>query len=602
MQAEKKQKLLSVARTHIDSVRAKISKDIETRTGKFKEIKKGLNNLLPGDALAQMRLAAHNDEEIENLTELEPSPYFARCEFKVGQETKNYYFGKFSFTPENIYSWITPAAALRFESPGLAGYIRPDGQQRSGVLLEKDQYHIAGGRLLFFSTQSVDAPRELIYQENFTRQKSGFILPEVVEQMEKAQDQVVRAPYRGPFLISGPAGSGKTTLALHRVAYLMQSPETAPFFTADNILILVQDAGTKQYFSRLLPDLGIRGVEILTFSEWAQNILEINNSKTPDYEESGDFSYQSAKLAALKNLPVDLKYAKNHFTVLARAYNEHFTAEHKKIFAIQKKDLIFDRFDLTLLLALYQKNYEKFFIKKEMFVESTAGTYRRRNIKRDAQYNMVVIDEFQNYLPEQLAILRSCLNPRLQSAVYVGDLKQQTRLGTVREFGEIKGKIEPERRVVLQKIYRNTKNILKYIAGLGYDVTIPEGLKSGSEVREEILDIDGQIERVKEILDNMKGGTLGILGKDKDVLRDFEQVFVGHENVRVMTMAQAQGVEFETVCLVGVNDNLFQIDDDNADEIKKIYRDLLYVALTRAMNDLYVFGGVGLKNVCRKIF
>ena len=46
------------------------------------------------------------------------------------------------------------------------------------------------------------------------------------EQMEKAQDQVIRAHHAGPLVISGPAGSGKTTLALHRVAFLTQSPET----------------------------------------------------------------------------------------------------------------------------------------------------------------------------------------------------------------------------------------------------------------------------------------------------------------------------------------------------------------------------------------
>lgn len=66
--------------------------------------------------------------------------------------------------------------------------------------------------------------------------------------MEKAQDQVIRASHKGSLVIGGPAGSGKTTLALHRVAYLTQAPETSEFYPTKSIIVFVQDTGTKITF------------------------------------------------------------------------------------------------------------------------------------------------------------------------------------------------------------------------------------------------------------------------------------------------------------------------------------------------------------------
>ncbi|HNW09616.1 MAG TPA: hypothetical protein PKM52_03475, partial [bacterium] len=112
----------------------------------------------------------------------------------------------------------------------------------------------------------------MIYQEYFSTRKTSFILPEIVAQMEKAQDQVVRAEYGGKLAITGPAGSGKTTLALHRAAYLLQSPETVDKLDANQIIVFVQDDSTRDYFSHLLPELGINDVEITTMASWARKI------------------------------------------------------------------------------------------------------------------------------------------------------------------------------------------------------------------------------------------------------------------------------------------------------------------------------------------
>ncbi len=579
---------------HLSSVLTKIVEVIEIKEKKDAVMLKGINKLDGGDQIAQITLMAYNRKYVRELQDLYPSPYFARTDFENNGEKKTLYFAKFSFPEEGIYSWVTPVATLRFENPGAASYIRPDGAVQLGTIIEKDQYLIADGQLLFFATESLDKPRELIFQENFTRKKTGFVLPEVVEQMEKAQDQIVRAAYQGPLVISGPAGSGKTTLALHRVAYLAQSPESADLFTPDKVLVLVQDNGTKNYFSQLLPELGIRGIEIQTFADWALAILGLKNylyvlGYGEDQREK--INYEYAKLQALRNNP-EINYSKNIYTELAKVYELYFDSKNKKMWQKQKTEKVLDRFDLTILLQVYQKTKGQFVIEKEYFEELQNGAYRKRKGVFPAEYNLLIVDEFQNYLPEQLELFRSCLNEKTESVVYVGDLAQQTQLGTIRELGQIDQRVEAERLVVLQKVYRNTKQILQFIQSLGFKVAVPESLKEGKEVVvEKLVSRTEEIDYIRQIIKENSENIIGILAKEKSYLEPFKTEFK-EKNIFCLSFQEAQGVEFDKVFIVGpteisVDTNLpMQIQP----EIKKIQADLLYVALTRAMSELYVLG------------
>ncbi|MEK6885100.1 MAG: hypothetical protein AABY22_36045, partial [Nanoarchaeota archaeon] len=203
-------------------------------------------------------LLIHQLEHEKQLDYAENSPYFVRCDVKFDDNSKieTLYFGRFAFREDSVFSWVAPASLIRFESPGEISYILPNGKKRMGTLLRKDQYMIIDREIFFLSSEATNYERELIYQKHFTEQKIGFVLPEIVEQMEKAQDTIIRSHYFGSFLISGAAGSGKTTLALHRIAYLVQSPETEKIFNPSKITVFVQDASTKKYFSGLLPELG----------------------------------------------------------------------------------------------------------------------------------------------------------------------------------------------------------------------------------------------------------------------------------------------------------------------------------------------------------
>lgn len=534
------------------------------------------------------------------------TPYFVRCDIKFEDENsiETLYFGRFPFMEDKIYSWVAPAAAIRFESPGDFTYLLHNGNGRKGKLLRKDQLMIIDRRIVFMSTESMNMPRELVYQEHFSEQKQGFILPEIVEQMEKAQDKIIRSHYFGSFLISGAAGSGKTTLALHRVAYLIQSPETSQLFNPFDVLVLVQDSSTKNYFSNLLPTLGINNVKITTFDEWAMRILEIKNMRFVIRYGNNEYQkdqYEFSKTQALKDIK-HLGKEKNIKRLLEKVYNATFGSGQMGLLKKQLSDNFLDRFDLTVLLKHKLQQDNLLIEKVEKYVhQKTTRHYVKKIISRPVKYSLIIMDEVENYLKDQIQIIKTCINAKTNALIYVGDIKQQTLLWTVKNWDEVNEKFESGRKIELHKIYRNTKQILEYIKGVGYQVDIPAQIKNGDAVEEKIFTSkEEELIYVEKLLEGNANDTIGILAKTDQYLDDYRKKFGDRKNIFIITINEAQGVEFDKVILLGLNKELFRNNNRNkviALERQKVNRDLLYVALTRAMSKLYVFGNYGLKNL-----
>lgn len=567
---------------------------------------------LKGEDVFERRMAALEQGraktiQTENLQMLVESPYFARVDIEFEDENKRpYYIGKFASSEDDIYSWITPIASLRFENPGLVEYETRKFGRRNGELSRKDQYMINHQKLLFMTSEGIDYPRELIYQEHFSTHKEGFVLPEIVAQMEKAQDMVIRAEHNGPLMISGPAGSGKTTLALHRIAYLRQAPETAPLYPAESILVFVQDTGTKDYFSHLLPELGIHDVKITTFADWALHQLQLGDYsyiERPGETEIERYKYEFAKLKTGSPDKARKYDPKMTAHLLSEHYRPLLSARGYSLLQDRLKNKELDRHDLTTLLEIQFNELGSFVERRAEEHFLPQGKVRTTYKNVPMRYAMIMLDEFQNYLPIQLKLLRSTLNPNLDSILYIGDIAQQTQLGTIRTWDEFDGGFSSERHIYLEKVYRNTATTLKYIQALGYKVDLPEGLRVGEPV------IEADCESIKteilyiEKLRKEKDGLMGILALDDDYLEPIRKKFKGQEKLRISSFKDSQGVEFETVVIVGIHAKTFVIDENLDDrlrwQIQNIYKDLLYVALTRSMDRLYVLGKGDLKEYLR---
>jgi DNA helicase IV len=461
------------------------------------------------------------------------------------------------------------------------------GKEIAGVLHRNDQYLIGGGEIIFMAVATESIPRTLVYQKYFSDRKSTFALPEIVERMERAQDDVIRADHRGSFLISGPAGSGKTTLALHRVAYLLQSPEFQKIFHPQDILILVQDDATKAYFDALLPSLGILNVSISTFSLWARERLELSVydfvSRYGTNELERD-RYEHAKAQALLHETSASFSGKQPFVFLTRVYQSFFDSDLQKCFSRQRKEKLLDRFDLTILLAARMRAQGGLFKREKIYAEYT-GEARFHWEMVPVRYSLILLDEIQNYLPEQVRIIRSCISPHTEAMTYIGDLSQQTSLATLRDWDSIGERFGEGRAITLEKVYRSTRQILRYVQGEGYTVELTPELREGKAVT--VLPKPFREDECSRILASLPQDTLvGILGITPEDIEPYYSF--ASSKVRVLTVNHAQGVEFDAVIFLYPSLDLNSYPEALLLEKQKVLKDQIYVALTRAMHELYV--------------
>ncbi len=548
-------------------------------------------NSSPQSTVVAQRLLAIRQQRLGHMHDAKLSPYFARCDVAIDgePERRSLYFGKFSLPELGIYSWATPAARIRFNDPGIFSYVSETDKQVTGTMTRIDQYLIAQQQIRFMTTATSETPRTLVYQEKFTAHKSAFMLPEIVERMEKAQDDIIRADAFGSFLISGPAGSGKTTLALHRIAYLLQAPEHAEQFDPRKILVLVQDKNSKQYFENLLPSLGINDVGISTFDIWAMDLLGIKKGEyVPQYgptERDRDL-FAAGKYRALKHIAVT-EHHKDHFALLEQVYDAHLTDELRKLFARQKKEKYLDRIDLTVLLQLQLQSSSVFKVRGRIYTPKKDGNMTSKAGDVDLKYSLILVDEVQNYLAEQISVLKSCIAPETKAMTYVGDLAQQTALFTLRDWSQVGENFADGRAVHLYKVYRSTRQILAYIKSLGFAVDIPDGIREGNDVREYHVSRQETLRTLQNIVEEKKDVLIGIIGLRPEDVHAYRGLT--SKQCKVMTAVEAQGLEFDVVVFVHNADAAHSTYDVALrEEKRRVVRDQLYVALTRAMNELYV--------------
>jgi len=198
------------------------------------------------------------------------SPYFARFDFQErGYGPEKIYIGLHSVCDEDsyetyVYDWRAPISSIfyRYEL-GPAQYQAPMGLI-SGQVSLKRQYEIKKGQLLSYFDSSISIQDEIL-REVLSRNASPQ-MRNIVETIQRQQDEIIRDSEHDLLLVQGVAGSGKTSVALHRIAYLMyQGLHQA--LTAENVLVLSPNALFGRYIAQVLPELGEEAIQSLTFEE-----------------------------------------------------------------------------------------------------------------------------------------------------------------------------------------------------------------------------------------------------------------------------------------------------------------------------------------------
>lgn len=217
------------------------------------------------------------EHKILLLEKMIKSPYFARIDFKFDDEDEfeKIYIGRSSLRKNSyqemyVYDWRSPIASIFYRfMTGEAFYDAPCGRV-TGELNLKRQYEIKNGKLEYFFDSDVQIVDE--YLRQLLSQNTTAKMKAIVETIQHEQDVVIRDMENDLLMVQGVAGSGKTSIALHRAAYLMyQGLQTK--LSANNIMIISPNSIFEQYISNVLPELGEDNVISSVFEDILSALL-----------------------------------------------------------------------------------------------------------------------------------------------------------------------------------------------------------------------------------------------------------------------------------------------------------------------------------------
>ncbi len=225
-----------------------------------------VNNLLQGNM----------DVKLRNLVAAKSKPYFARIDFseKDKKAAEKLYIGKMSLIRDEdqkliIVDWRAPVANLYYEGRlGDASYECPDGKI-DGKLRLKRQFSIDKGELKEIFDIDITTNDEFL--QSSLGANADNRLKDIVTTIQAEQNAIIRADMWRPLIVQGAAGSGKTTIALHRIAYLIYNYEKS--FSPENFMIIAPNRLFLNYISDVLPELGVEKVRQTTFEDFAQDLI-----------------------------------------------------------------------------------------------------------------------------------------------------------------------------------------------------------------------------------------------------------------------------------------------------------------------------------------
>ncbi|WP_379134992.1 HelD family protein [Paenibacillus sp. sgz500958] len=240
-----------------------------------------------GHEYTEQALEASRDQKRKDLAKLRQEPYFGRLDFQGSDEAerKPLYIGKIGVDREEVsdkplvIDWRAPVASLFYSFTGgtePASYEAPDGLIEGLVYLKRNvviRKQILERVADTFNRES-DGPAVsdefLVYRLGENKDNR---LRDIVSTIQEEQDKIIRAAKNTALIIQGVAGSGKTTVALHRLAFLLYQYKEQVL--AERMVIFAPNRMFLDYISDVLPELGVGNIAQSTFPDWAANVLGI---------------------------------------------------------------------------------------------------------------------------------------------------------------------------------------------------------------------------------------------------------------------------------------------------------------------------------------
>lgn len=260
-----------------------------------------------GDNLTEQVLESIRENARRSLSAASDEPYFGRLDFQEPNDPapRPLYIGKFGVDKESgseplVIDWRAPVASLFYSftgGDGPAAYESPDGLIEGLVYLKRNL--VVRKRMLQRVVDTYDRMGDkpavtdefLLYRLGENKDNK---LRDIVSTIQAEQDQIIRSAKNTALVIQGVAGSGKTTVALHRLAYLLY--QYCEHIRAERMIIFAPNRMFLDYISSVLPELGVGHIQQTTFEDWALETLP-DGLKLADEAERAEhwFAYGEKK-------------------------------------------------------------------------------------------------------------------------------------------------------------------------------------------------------------------------------------------------------------------------------------------------------------------
>ena len=333
-------------------------------------------------------------EYFKKLYRIKDEPYFASIVFEdEDKERFSVYLGLTYLKDDDygniIYDWRSPICSLFYDyEVGKCSYEAPGGIVE-GELLRKRQYKIKKGKMISAFDNSISIDDELLQEVLAT--DSNDKMKNIVNTIQQEQNNVIRNVSDKTLIVSGIAGSGKTSVALHRIAFLLYKIKN---LTSNDILILSPNQIFTEYISNVLPELGENNTLQTTFNDYLSHTISEFESVEPfmdfigKYYANGVSNFELIKYKQSDGIIKDITLYIEDYIRKSRVISDFV---ENKVWNIYKDDLneqlhsrysnlpFFERVE-TMAERLSMNNYKGSTKKKPTYMKLI---YENSNFKRD---------------------------------------------------------------------------------------------------------------------------------------------------------------------------------------------------------------------------
>ncbi len=534
------------------------------------------------------------------IAKLINSPYFGRIDFleKDGIREIAFYIGIHSFHDENgdvlIYDWRAPVSSMFYDFEiGNAFYAAPMGRVCGRICLKR-QYRIRNSSMEYMLESALNIGDEVLQKE--LSRTSDEKMKNIVATIQREQNDIIRNEKSSVLIIQGVAGSGKTSIALHRVAFLLYRFKGN--LTSKDILIISPNKVFADYISNVLPELGeeeiiemgleeIAANELpgqLKFQTFNQQVAELIDSvdvcavQRIEYKATLDFvkeieaflanadlkyfspsdicidkikvSREQVMLSYLKHkrLPVKKRIQQVAQDIIARIKAEN-GARLKPSVAPKIKTEVLKMYKFQDVLSLYKYFYQH--IKKpELLHLAKNNTLEYADVfplaymkisydgieKDFSHIKHLLVDEMQDYTPIQYAVMKKLFHCKM---TILGDSCQSVNPYSSSNLEVIKNLFDGADCVELCKSYRSTIEITNFAQKIKSNSKLIPVERHGEEPTvKNCLTADDQYKEIRKLINQFlhsEFNSLGIVCKTQGQADEmYEQIKKMNENVHLL--------------------------------------------------------------------